>query len=1086
MPSSSQSSAVNPSVEEVRVAMALNGGVSLAVWMGGCAVELDAARRAHGGPEEMAFGGYDPGATGRTASRRVYNALCEAFGRRLSVDILTGASAGGINGSLLAAAMVWGRRLHPELVRGRWLELGDLERILHRPGKRDPRSLMDGDLFHRELLRTFRLIRGEALEAESDGDAALRASAALPGDDEGGGGTPPQPPWLEVTMTDVIGTELTFLDEWRLPLVAREHAPRFRFREACEYTVPALAAAARTSASFPIAFEPWLVQGEAATRARLDPPTFGIDGGLLDNAPIRAALDMVPFRTATSRVRRYACYVNADPPQPEPPGDAPPAAPGVDDVLGYVVNLPRTAPFVRQLYAVREAVNRAPVTQAIVSELLSMDLGALEETANALLPAYRRRRTARSVEELVGDPARARQVRDLLDPEGGELTWIPSEDRIEPPTAESWEWGIRPAQRIVYLLLDMLRGALERAGAGERVPLLAMRERLEARIAALEEVHRDLVRLVGPLLEATAFDDAGTVFAARREAVFAEAKGAGEDALAFPDRAGAGEQAGAFAALFEPPPRAAGDDAPAPAPLEIFLRRVLAIEVVRRALADDIDVDTGQELRFVQLTPAAPTPILSTEPLGPEPPPAPAERKLTGVGLGHFAGFYRRAWRANDFMWGRLDAAARIVDLLLDRPPSAGGGRDAARRAEILAEAVLPPSAGAESRWLAQEALAEYEIDGEPLVDPPGEEPLPAPALREEMQIALQHELGTAGGDPPAVTDLPLTRAVCARAAQLEAIRDELPILVEESAADGERGSSGRPLELGTGLRAQIEALRGIQAPPPEGAGEDEAGSLPKRLTGPGEAVSRLGLGTISRAVRVGISMAESTVAPLAGLLAILRVPAFAIAGVVARGRLHRLATGLAFAAAAVYLTSRIVTAQAQAAPFSDAWSLPVLLSLVAALLVVPAIAVPALQAWKGIEGPLNALRAGALALSGGLAAALLALWSKGGGLDLEQVLLAPGAENPCETVIVIALAASAGLVAVRLPFAGDLAKHRPLAGPTLSLLAIAVSLALIVASSFALFGEIDGGWWRTVSILLALPGAPLAAAWCLRPWRRM
>jgi hypothetical protein len=33
--------------EEVRVAMALNGGVSLAVWMGGCGVELDAARRAH-------------------------------------------------------------------------------------------------------------------------------------------------------------------------------------------------------------------------------------------------------------------------------------------------------------------------------------------------------------------------------------------------------------------------------------------------------------------------------------------------------------------------------------------------------------------------------------------------------------------------------------------------------------------------------------------------------------------------------------------------------------------------------------------------------------------------------------------------------------------------------------------------------------------------------------------------------------------------------------------------------------------------------------------------------------------------------
>lgn len=36
--------------EEVRLAMAWNGGVSLAIWMGG-AVELDTARRARLGPQ---------------------------------------------------------------------------------------------------------------------------------------------------------------------------------------------------------------------------------------------------------------------------------------------------------------------------------------------------------------------------------------------------------------------------------------------------------------------------------------------------------------------------------------------------------------------------------------------------------------------------------------------------------------------------------------------------------------------------------------------------------------------------------------------------------------------------------------------------------------------------------------------------------------------------------------------------------------------------------------------------------------------------------------------------------------------------
>jgi hypothetical protein len=101
-------------IEEVRLATALNGGVSLAVWMGGCAVELDCARRAWLGPEEMAFDpGYDPGGAGATALRRIYHGLGRACGRRLSIDVLSGASAGGVNGALLSAAMASGRRAAP-------------------------------------------------------------------------------------------------------------------------------------------------------------------------------------------------------------------------------------------------------------------------------------------------------------------------------------------------------------------------------------------------------------------------------------------------------------------------------------------------------------------------------------------------------------------------------------------------------------------------------------------------------------------------------------------------------------------------------------------------------------------------------------------------------------------------------------------------------------------------------------------------------------------------------------------------------------------------------------------------------------
>src|SRR3954470_21294168 len=76
--------AIDPDVEEVRLALALNGGVSLAVWMGGCAVELDRARRTH----------YS--ADGAPAQRGIYQALCDAFRRELVVDVMSGSSAGGI------------------------------------------------------------------------------------------------------------------------------------------------------------------------------------------------------------------------------------------------------------------------------------------------------------------------------------------------------------------------------------------------------------------------------------------------------------------------------------------------------------------------------------------------------------------------------------------------------------------------------------------------------------------------------------------------------------------------------------------------------------------------------------------------------------------------------------------------------------------------------------------------------------------------------------------------------------------------------------------------------------------------------
>ena len=80
--------------EVVRLALVLNGGVSLAVWIGGVTHELDRLRRAF----EM-------------EQTSTYARLLRALGCVVRIDVIGGASAGGLNGAMLASAIAYGRSL---------------------------------------------------------------------------------------------------------------------------------------------------------------------------------------------------------------------------------------------------------------------------------------------------------------------------------------------------------------------------------------------------------------------------------------------------------------------------------------------------------------------------------------------------------------------------------------------------------------------------------------------------------------------------------------------------------------------------------------------------------------------------------------------------------------------------------------------------------------------------------------------------------------------------------------------------------------------------------------------------------------
>ncbi|QIM21166.1 hypothetical protein G7075_08525 [Phycicoccus sp. HDW14] len=112
--------------EELRLAVVLNGGVSLAVWMGGSVLEVD--RLAHADR---------PG-------NGTYATMLALAGCRARVDVITGTSAGGINGAALALAQV-NEDADLSILREVWAEQGRFETLLRSPVKGSPASLFKGD-----------------------------------------------------------------------------------------------------------------------------------------------------------------------------------------------------------------------------------------------------------------------------------------------------------------------------------------------------------------------------------------------------------------------------------------------------------------------------------------------------------------------------------------------------------------------------------------------------------------------------------------------------------------------------------------------------------------------------------------------------------------------------------------------------------------------------------------------------------------------------------------------------------------------------------------------------------------------------
>jgi hypothetical protein len=147
----------------VRIALSLNGGVSLAVWMSGVVHELDLICRASRdrNPVAPAADSATPAGAERDHYRR-WQQFCAKQDVEVVVDVIAGTSAGGLNGTFLAKAVACGSGL-PNL-RTLWATEAALEpgKVLWDSGTASVPSVLNGDYFQESSRRPWKTSRRRA------------------------------------------------------------------------------------------------------------------------------------------------------------------------------------------------------------------------------------------------------------------------------------------------------------------------------------------------------------------------------------------------------------------------------------------------------------------------------------------------------------------------------------------------------------------------------------------------------------------------------------------------------------------------------------------------------------------------------------------------------------------------------------------------------------------------------------------------------------------------------------------------------------------------------------------------------------
>ena len=640
-------------VTEVRIALVLNGGVSLAVWMGGVAHEIDLLRRASANVMRPPTDSPD---------RPVYDAwrrLCKRHNVQVVVDIVSGTSAGGLNGTLLATAIARGVPL--DGLQQVWEDTAQLSvgKLIPAPGTTALPSILDGDYFAARVTEVLDAMP----QGQHSGPVTLFVTATALGRHE-------------VQVADSFGSVFPVPDHRRLyrfrydptrrglqqpvegePLPA-ELLDLFPLQEQDDFgpdCTARLARAARASASFPVAFTPVReVDGEvdltaSAVRVRGTGQAWLVDGGILDNAPFDPVVEEIVARPVDRPWRRVLAYVvpsGALPPSDEPSG----ARPGWLPVVRAATRLPAEADLrgdVERLTELAQGTGRwVQQPQELFEKLRGGQGEELETAARAVLPAYRQARVdsgANSARWLWVQGSDQRPMTfgacEPADLDGAEQ-WVPPADWEQAANSPPWHWGTAVADRVVRMLLRDLARRPDPSPTGlaslsdDIACIGAVRLHVEERIRSSRPARPSIALAVAAVSDAIRQTDAPRLL----DAVVRRAAG------------------NYLTALGRPAGRADRD---------AVLRHALVVEVLARAFGGGLDRQRTAMFDVVHMGPDVDSPVVPDAQAADETGPRPLGAwKLWGTQLNHFGAFGKTDWRRQDWVWGRLDGAAHLARII--------------------------------------------------------------------------------------------------------------------------------------------------------------------------------------------------------------------------------------------------------------------------------------------------------------------------------------------------------------------------------------------------------------------------------------